>query len=230
MDDENTEGPMDRAAENEAHKEKLAEEGYERIKGGSHWRDWRFIADGFAVGRTKAYRMVGTNNQNDPRYKRAFKAWMDERPWARSIDKATRNHLFWVADNHSEIDAWRETLAQNERDKLNHPTTLKRKFDAAHRLGVKDPNAPKKETTREALLREIEAKDTEIKELKHRVQQMLDDGEGSLFDLKRDSVEAIVDTISGNVSIGRFDSLKNAMVKKFAALKAADKIKKAHAG
>jgi hypothetical protein len=66
----------------------------------------------------------------------------------------------------------------------------------------------------------------EVKKLRRQVE----DGDGSLFDLKRDSVEAIIDTMAGVVSIGRFESMKNAMVKKYAALKAADKAKQAKAG
>jgi hypothetical protein len=62
----------------------------------------------------------------------------------------------WAADHRSEIEAWRDTLAQNERDKMNHPTTLRRKYEATHKVVAVDPNAPKKETSREALIRENE--------------------------------------------------------------------------
>jgi hypothetical protein len=38
--------------------------------------------------------------------------------WGRDLDKPTRNHLFWCADNRNNIEAWRETLGPNERARL----------------------------------------------------------------------------------------------------------------
>ena len=135
---------------------------------------------------------------------------MAERPWTKNIDTGTRSVLLWVADHRSEVEAWRETLAQNERAKLNHPTALKRRYDAAHKFSADSSEAPKKETKAEALVRENEDLWAKIKKLEHRVES----GDGSLFDLRRDSVEAIVATIAGTVPLSRFESLKNAMVKK----------------
>ena len=51
---------------------------------------------------------------------------------------------------------WREGLAPKERVKLNQPSTLKRKYDATHKLTAVDPNALKKESPRDALVRENE--------------------------------------------------------------------------
>ena len=216
---------MENETDSEARKEALAEEAGERIKSGSHWRDWMFLADGFAVGQAKAMRAAGTNRPYGKAFTRAMGDWLKARPWANGYDKGTRSNLLWCADHRNEIEAWRESLAQNERDKLNHPTALKRRYDAAHK--VADANeAPKKETGREALVRENEDLWTKIKKLEHR----LESGDGSLFDLRRDSIEEIVNTIAGTVPLGRFESLKNAMVKKLAELKTAEKTKTAKAG
>jgi hypothetical protein len=219
---------VDIETESDARKEKLAEEAEDRIRRGAHWTDWMYVADGFAVGRAKAMRAAGTNQPYGKAYTRAFGDWMKERPWAREdrIDKGTRSNLLWAADHRSEIEGWRETLTQGERARMNHPTTLRRKFEAAHRVVDKDPNAPKKETSRDALVRENAELWDKNKKLEHR----LEAGDGSLFDLRRDSVEAIVDTIAGNVPLGRFESLQRVMTKKLAALKTADRAKQANAG
>jgi hypothetical protein len=214
----------DDTTDREAEKEAKAAEAAERIKTGTHWSDWMYVADGLVVGRAKAMRHAGTNQPVGAAYNRAFGAWMTERPWARDLDKATRNHCFWCADHRSEIEEWRATLAQSERNTMNHPTVMRRRYDAAHKIAAKE--APKKETPREALVRENENLWTKIKKLEHRVES----GDGSLFDLRRDSVEGIVDTIAGNVPLGRFESLQRAMTKKLATLKAAEKIKQAKAG
>jgi hypothetical protein len=134
--------------------------------------------------------------------------------------------LLWAADHRSEIEAWRTSLAQSERAKMNHPTTLQRRYDAAHKVAAKDSNAPRKETNHEALVRENSDLWTKVKKLEHH----LNSGDGSLFDLRQDAIETIVDVIAGSVPLGRFESLQRSMTKKLAALKAADKITQAKAG
>jgi hypothetical protein len=61
-----------------------------------------YIAEGLEVGRVKAMRRAGTNRPIGAAYNRSFGDWLNERPWARDIDKPTRNHLFWCADNRPE--------------------------------------------------------------------------------------------------------------------------------
>jgi hypothetical protein len=217
---------VDNESESEARKERLAEEAEERIRRGAHWADWTYVADGFAVGRAKAMRAAGTNQPYGKAYTRTFGEWLADRPWTRHIDTGTRSVLLWVADHRSEVEAWRETLAQNERAKLNHPTALKRRYDAAHKIARADPNTAKKETGREALVRENEDMWAKVKKLEHQVES----GDGSLFDLRRDSIESIVDVIAGTIPVGRFQSLQRAMTNKLAELKAAEKTKTAKAG
>jgi hypothetical protein len=211
--------------DSEARKEALAAEADDRIKRRAHWEDWCFIADGFAVGRAKAMRQADTNQPFGKAYTVCFGDWMAARPWAKNTDRTTRNHLLWVADHRSEIEAWRVTLAQSERAKLNHPTALRRRYDSAHKTAVVAPQA-KKETKAEALVRENEELWAKAKKL----ERQITDGDGSLFDLKRDSIEAIVNVMAGTVSLGRFESLQRAMTKKLAELKADDKAKQAKAG
>ena len=122
----------EQTTESEDRKEKDAAEAAERIKRGQHWLDWMYIAEGLEVGRVKAMRRAGTNRPIGSAYNRAFGDWLNERSWARDLDKPTRNHLFWCADNRNNIEAWRETLGPNERARLNHPTALKRRYEATH--------------------------------------------------------------------------------------------------
>ena len=144
---------------------------------------------------------------------------MAERPWAKRLDKSTRNAVLWVATNFPEIEAWRETLAQIERDKLNHPTNLKRKFEAASRVSAKDPAAPKKETKAEALTRENQ----ELWSKVQRLERERSDG-GSLFDLNASTPWEIARCIVEGMSEGRLKALQAAIAeikaKRKAALKA----------
>jgi hypothetical protein len=72
---------------------------------------------------------------------------MSTRPWALELDKPTRAHLFWCVDHRSEIEAWREILAQNERARLiNHPTAMKRRYETAHATQERDLKTAPTET------------------------------------------------------------------------------------
>ena len=53
------------------------------------------------MGRLRAMRRAGTN------YNKAFGLWLDEHQWARELDKATRNHALWAAENRGQIERWR---------------------------------------------------------------------------------------------------------------------------
>ena len=109
---------------------------------------------------------------------------------------------------------------------IDRELALKRRYDAAHKVADKDPKAAKTETKAEALVRANEELWAENAELKRQVES----GDGSLFDLRRDSIEAIVDVIAGKVPLGRFESLQRAMTKKLATLKTAEKTKTAKTG
>src|SRR3984957_17079794 len=153
---------MNTELQSEERKETLAAEADGRISGGAHWNDWMYIADGFAVGVAKAMRAANTNRPYGKAYTRLFGDWLEERPWAKRYDKGTRSNLLWCAHHRSEIEEWRSGLAQNERDKLNHPTNFRRKYEAAHK--AKDPDEPKKETAGDNLLRENEELLTKVKD------------------------------------------------------------------
>ena len=116
--------------------------GLEHIRSGQHWRDWTLVAAGFAAGRARSMREAMTNQAIGRRYNEAFGRWMDRNPWSRKIDKGTRNHLLWIADNLPAVEAWRETLAANQRDAWNHPTSIKRHYEQAIRVAeIKGPEA-----------------------------------------------------------------------------------------
>jgi hypothetical protein len=205
----------------EERKEQAAADAYDRIKRGQHWLDWMDVAEGLATGRTKALRRAGTNNVQSPVYKRAFKEWMKDRAWARDLDQPTRAHLFWCIDNRNDIERWRETLASNERARLNHPTALKRKFEAAHR----DAKAPSpegaKETRSQKLEREIERLTDEREAWRKKAQT-----DGSLFDLMKDSAADIASAIAASVTFHKLTAIQKAIAEQIRRLKAEEK----HAG
>jgi hypothetical protein len=92
-----------------------------------------------------------TNNVNDPVYKKAVSAWL--RKTGFDLEDAERKHLLDCMENLAEIEVWRETeLTEPERRKLNHPTTIFRKWRAfVH--GKAPDKAPAKESMKETIIR-----------------------------------------------------------------------------
>jgi len=170
-----------------------------------------YIAEGLEVGRVKAMRRAGTNRPIGSAYNRAFGDWLNERSWARDLDKPTRNHLFWCADNRNNIEAWRETLGPNERARLNHPTALKRRYEATHKVVKTKGVAPKPQKVAheqevERLKGDIEMRDREIDWLKTKRAE-----DGSLFDIAKTKPDQIARIVLENVGLARTRNILNAL-------------------
>lgn len=180
-------------------KERAAAEAWERIKSGHHWSDWRVIAEGLEVGRDKALHETNSNKPFGRAYTTAFKAWLDQRPWARELANPTRAHLFWYVDHAAAVETWRDTLASNQRMAWTHPTTVKRKFEQM--TAIKNPEKSEKLSSAAKQKLEIIRLQEENDQLKKRA-----DG-GSLFDLKRDRPEDIVRVIIDTVSNGKLKQI-----------------------
>ena len=205
---------MNEQTDDDVRKEALAADASERIKKGQHWTDWMLIADGLMRGRAKAMFAAGTNKPKGKGYGKAMKEWMDTRPWARELDNPTRNDLFWCAEHRSEIEIWRDTLAQNERARLNHPTAMKRRYEASHR-SKDDTNAAKKPTHKAALIARNAELEAELATLKRK---MKDDG-GSLFDLVKDPLPMIAKIMGEEMGLQRLTSAQREIAKEVARLK-----------
>jgi hypothetical protein len=205
-------------AANEERAERNAAEAAERIKRGQHWLNWIAVAEGLEVGRIKAMRRAGANRPVGSVYNKAFGLWLNEHKWARDLDKPTRSHLFWCLDHRNDIERWRETLAQNERARLNHPTAMKRRYEATHRP---DESGAKGETRAQKLEREIERLSTELEAWRKRAE-----AEGSLFDLRKDTATDIAATIAKHVTFYKLTAIQKALAEEIRRLKAKQK----HAG
>ena len=144
--------------------EREADEALERIQRGQTWLDWRKVAELFAHGRKLSMLRGHANKPEGKGYNLNFSAWLDAHPKLRSIDKATRNHAMQCIDNIDAIEAWRATLADNQRQTINHPSTVLRRFKSANREDAGE-DAPKKQSLADALRErnaELEAKMAKI--------------------------------------------------------------------
>jgi hypothetical protein len=200
--------------ENTAALEEKADMALARIDEGQNWADWRAIAEFLADGRRMAWEAAGRpkNSYDAAEYRRLFGRWLNLHPKYRAINKATRAHLFWYVDNRPDVEGWRDTLAQNVRARFNHPSSLKRNFEAAQRISA-GKFAPKP-SGKTALIAEIDHLTREIKRRDEEIAwRKSADGGSSLFDLRRDTADNIAKTILGHLKLVRTRGIRDALTK-----------------
>ena len=123
----------------------------------------------------------------------------------------------WCVDHLDELLRLRENMGLTQRLTANHPTTMRRRWDKAQKELDKAP-AEKKEPKSAALERELEATAAERDKWKHKAEK-----DGSLFDLKQDTVKIIAATIASNMTIYRLRELHKALQAEIDRVKAAQK-------
>lgn len=189
----------------------------DRLKRGQSWDDWLAIGTFLNIGRNKAMARGGTNEPIGARYVKAFSEWMGSYAWIGDIDKATRTHAMWCVDHLPDLVKLRENMGLTQRLACNHPTSMRRRWDKSQKE-LDKPKAEKKEPKSAALERELEAVAAERDKWKHKAEK-----DGSLFDLKQDTVKIIAATIASNMTIYRLRELAKALDAEIARVKAAQK-------
>jgi len=106
------------------------QEAWCRLRGGSTWSDWVAVGAAHVIGRTTALRDGHINKPKGRSYNAAFSAWQKKFGFE-GLDKGDRSRLFDVMDHLKEIDDWLQTLPDKERLKLNHPSSVWRRWKAA---------------------------------------------------------------------------------------------------
>jgi hypothetical protein len=94
---------------------------------------WHAIGVASVRLRNEAMRFAGANQPVGKGYNQVWRALADTKPGLRDLDKRERAHAMWLADHWSLVNAWLGTLASNEAAKLLHPTSIMRKYEAAHK-------------------------------------------------------------------------------------------------
>ena len=179
----------------------------DRLKRGQSWDDWLKIGVFLNIGRNKAMLRAGTNEPVGARYIKSFSEWMAVYSWIGDIDKATRIHAMWCVDHLDELAKLRENMGLTQRLTCNHPTTMRRRWDKSQKEGDKvAPTGGKKESRADIIQRELEATAAERDKWKRKAEK-----DGSLFDIKNDSVKIIAQVMFQNMSVPRIRELTKAL-------------------
>lgn len=181
-----------------------AEAAVDVVRSGHTWKVWKTICTGFHTGRLMALRKAGTNQPQGKNYNRAFSVWLGEHPKLNSLDKATRNHCLWCAEHMVELDAWFPTLADNQREVWNHPTSVKRNFDKAHGPDKDAPPKQKAPSKGEAVQEEMERIARERDDWKKKAESAEWDG---MVNWKKDDVHVIAGVIVQEIGPSRLVAL-----------------------
>jgi hypothetical protein len=168
---------------------RAGQEAWCRLRSNATWDDWKQVGKAHVIGRHKAMIEAGANRPIGRRYIEAFSTWQREFGFD-NLDKGDRARLFEVMGHLAKIEAWLATLTTSERLRLNHPTTLLRRWKAATVI-----LAPKLSSQTK-----MKATNIELQEELHRLKR---NGDGSVF-TKNDSAKGIATAI-----IGTFDGLSN---------------------
>jgi hypothetical protein len=122
------------------------------------------IGHAFELLQLEAMERSHSQNPVGRRYNEAYAALAKPAPELTKVNKTDRAQYIWCYQFNETIAAWWETVAQNQRDRWSHPDTIKRHYLAAHGGDKEpkpvDPNAPVKETLREANMRLQDEVDT----------------------------------------------------------------------
>ena len=130
---------------NESERDKVLRIGRDSLKmldKDQNWSWWMDVGEAILLLREEAMAEAVTNRPEGGAYDRIFgEKLRDEKL---DFDKGDRSRLFSVMDNRAAIEEWRATLTTSERRKLNHPSTVWRKWKAATTIPEDREKAPSK--------------------------------------------------------------------------------------
>ena len=111
----------------------LGNEAYRVLKRGETIERWYQVGVGCQELQQAALDYGRSNNTNNRAYREAWASLAAHVPDLRDIDKSARSHAIWMTENWEALSRWLATLPVNQRLDLNHPRSIHRKFDAAHK-------------------------------------------------------------------------------------------------
>ena len=106
---------------------KRGQEAWARISRDTSWEEWQLVGVALEIGRQEAMNAAHVRKPIGGAYNAAMSAWLTKTGFDK-IDKGDRSRLFKVMTNIDAITTWRQTLTLTERLKLNHPSSVLRKW------------------------------------------------------------------------------------------------------
>jgi hypothetical protein len=174
------------------------QEALRRLRDHSTWEDWKRVGRAHEAGRTTAMRDAHVNKPAGRVYNAAFHAWLEK--FGFDLDKGDRKRLFDVMDHLIEIETWLATLKPDERLRLNHPSSVWRRWKKATAPATADPDkAPKVSAVQK------------LKEENARMKREIAHGGGDLWTLD-DRPEDIARVMADKLKPDKIEQVANEMM------------------
>jgi hypothetical protein len=194
---------------------------WQRMGAGAHLSDWMAYAPGLYIRRRLAMKINHTNRPQGRGYVETYSQLLRHDGFD-TTDKALMNNLTsvaWLNDAPERVRVLREiteTMTPGERARLNSPVTARQRVEKIIKARG-DGTEERIRTSPVAVLKEANVKlEHEVEDLKEKL-AAAETRDGSLFDLKRDTIDAIAETITKTISEDRFNKIAAACKKRFKA-------------
>ncbi len=125
----------------------LGNEAYRVLRRGETIERWHQVGVGCQQLQQAAMDYARSNSISNRAYRDAWASLAEHVPDLRDIDKAARSHAIWMTENWEALSRWLAIQPVNIRLALNHPRSVRRKYEAATRPPP-PPDASKEPTTR----------------------------------------------------------------------------------
>jgi hypothetical protein len=166
------------------------QEAWLRLRTASTWTDWVTVGTAHVIGRATAMRDGHINKPKGRTYNAAFSAWQKKFGFE-GLNKGDRSRLFDVMDHITEIEDWLQKLPEAERLRLNHPSSVWRRWKAA-------TAAPKDGEVKPSPYKKLQIEHMALIEERDRYKREIERGGGDLWapeDRPRDIARVIFDKV-----------------------------------
>jgi hypothetical protein len=116
----------------------LGNEAYRRLKRGESIERWSEVGIALVELQRAAMAYGRTNSTSNRAYREAWADLVKHVPDLRDIDAGARSHAVWMVNNWPVVKPWLDTLPVNVRLDLNHPRSVRRKYDTTHKPPAPD--------------------------------------------------------------------------------------------
>jgi hypothetical protein len=131
-----------------------------------NWMDWLLVGAALLVGRREAMRIACSNRPAGGRYRRAFTWWLRKNCFA-DLEKRTRADLLRIMECLEQIEVWRAGLKEDDRLRINHPTTVWRRWSAS-KQGAR-PRGPSRTEQYKEEIRRLQEENDNLRQKLERV-------------------------------------------------------------
>jgi hypothetical protein len=90
-----------------------------------NFREWQMVAEALAIGEKMCAELAGGTQGG--KYSRIYSAWLRTNGLA-GIDRGDRSRLKYYREHAGDIDAWRNSLPEDKRRRINHPRSVIRGY------------------------------------------------------------------------------------------------------